>query len=89
MVISRPRATMRLKGVDADEGVAADLLAVFDRLQQEALALGQAARRKAETGVSRSAVRVRQTGTRVCSLARVRNSLRLGWTGWLEAFTSD
>ncbi len=39
MVMSRPRATMRLKGCEADEGVAADLFAVFDRLKHEALAL--------------------------------------------------
>jgi hypothetical protein len=39
---------------------------------------GQAARRNAETGVSMSAVSVRQTGTSVCSLASAKNSLRLG-----------
>ena len=39
MSICRPRATMRLYGIHADEGVAADLLASLDRLQQKALVL--------------------------------------------------
>jgi hypothetical protein len=39
MVISRPRATMRLKGCQADEGVAAHLLAVLHRLQHESTPL--------------------------------------------------
>ena len=38
MAISRPRATMRLNGLQADEGVAAHLLAALHRLQQKALA---------------------------------------------------
>jgi hypothetical protein len=47
----------------------------------------QAARRNAETGVSRSAAKVRQTGTSVCVRARARNSLRVGWAVRGEAIT--
>ena len=47
-----------LIGIEPDERVAADLLTVFDRLQESTLALAEAARRKADTGVSRSAVSV-------------------------------
>ena len=78
-----------LEGSQPDEGIAAHLLAAFNRFQQKALRLGQAARRKAETGVSRSAVRTRQTGTNVCSRASARNSLRLGCTDGMAVFTGS
>ena len=64
---------------EADEGVATHLLAALNRFEQKAFVLRPGRAQKAETGVSRSAIRVRHTGTRVCVRARSRNSLRLGW----------
>jgi len=87
MVMARPAGDDALEGGKADEGVSADLFAVLDRLQQEALALrpGGAQKggdRRFEVGGQGAA-----DGDEVCSLASARNSLRVGWTGWAGAFT--
>ena len=78
IAIWRPRATMRLKGVRPMNVYRPTCSPPSTDSSRKHSRSGHAARRKAETGVSRSAVRVRQTGTRVCVRARARNSLRLG-----------
>ena len=78
-----------LVGIEADEGVAADFLAVFYAFEEEAFA-GIPRRRggRRRLGFRGRRSRVRKTGTRVWFLARARKSLRVGRMGWVVTGSS-
>ena len=83
-----PRHNLLVR-LDPDERITPNVFAALDRLQQKRLRLGCplgrcATRRNAETGVSRSAVSVRYTGTSVCWRLNLTNSRAEG-RAWADA----